>query len=138
MPFIYQRTVRFQETDAAGVVYFANILKICHEAYEESLEISGVILKEFFTNPSIAYPIVHANVDFFRPIACGDKLKIRLIPQKLTEEQFEIDYEIIIADLVVSKAVTRHVCIDTATRKKRQLPDAMNKWLQDLKFVPII
>ncbi|BAZ15601.1 thioesterase superfamily protein [Calothrix sp. NIES-4071] len=138
MPFIYHRTVRFQETDAAGVVYFANILKICHEAYEESLEVSGIILKEFFTNSPVAYPIIHANVDFFRPISCGDKLKIRLIPQKLTEEQFEIEYEIIIADLVASKAITKHVCIDTATRKKRQLSEAINKWLQEYKFVPII
>lgn len=138
MPFIYHRTVRFQETDAAGVLYFTNILKICHEAYEESLEVSGIILKEFFTNSSVAYPIIHANVDFFRPISCGDKLKIRLIPQKLSEEKFEIDYEIIIADLVASKAITRHVCIDTATRQKRQLSHAINKWIQEYKFVPII
>lgn len=137
MPFIYHRTVRFQDTDAAGVLYFANVLKICHEAYEESLEASGIILKEFFTNPSVAYPIIHANVDFFRPITCGDKLKIRLIPQKLNEEKFEIDYEIIIADLVASKALTRHACIDTATRHKKQLPNAMNKWIQEYKFVPI-
>ncbi len=138
MPFIYHRTVRFQETDAAGVLYFANILKICHEAYEESLEVSGIILKEFFTNSLVAYPIIHANVDFFRPISCGDKLKIRLIPQKLSEEKFEIDYEIIIADLVASKAITRHVCIDTGTRKKKQLSDAINKWIQEYKFLPII
>jgi 1,4-dihydroxy-2-naphthoyl-CoA hydrolase len=138
MPFIYHRTVRFQDTDAAGVVYFANVLKICHEAYEESLEVSGIILKEFFSNSSLAYPIIHASVDLFRPIFCGDKLKIRLIPQKLTEEKFEIDYEIIIADLVASKAITRHTCIDTATRQKKQLPNVMNKWLKELKFVPII
>ena len=34
MAFAYYYTVRFQDTDAAGVVYFANVLRICHEAYE--------------------------------------------------------------------------------------------------------
>jgi len=36
MPFTYSRTVHFADTDAAGVVFFANFLAICHEAYEES------------------------------------------------------------------------------------------------------
>ena len=97
MTFTYNRTVRFQDTDAAGVVYFANVLSICHEAYEESLAASGINLKDFFTNPSVAFPIVHASVDFFRPMFCGDNLVISLIPQKLGVDKFEITYEITVA-----------------------------------------
>ena len=37
MPFSYSRSVRFADTDAAGVVFFANYLALCHEAYEEAL-----------------------------------------------------------------------------------------------------
>ena len=77
MSFSYQRIIRFQDTDAAGVVYFANVLAMCHEAYEESLAASGINLKAFFSNSDIAIPIVHASVDFFRPMFCGDKIYIR-------------------------------------------------------------
>ncbi|MBD2021122.1 1,4-dihydroxy-2-naphthoyl-CoA hydrolase, partial [Leptolyngbya sp. FACHB-36] len=45
MPFVYSRTVRFSDTDAAGVVYFASALSICHEAYEASLAAVGVDLR---------------------------------------------------------------------------------------------
>ena len=48
MPFEYPRTIRFADTDAAGVVYFAQILSICHEAYEASLQASGIELRQFF------------------------------------------------------------------------------------------
>ncbi|TBR58521.1 acyl-CoA thioesterase [Mastigocladus laminosus UU774] len=130
MSFNYHRTVRFQDTDAAGVVYFANVLSICHEAYEESLEVSGINIKEFFNNSSVAYPIVHANVDFFRPTFCGDKLVVTLIPQKLSAEKFEINYEILVADVMVAKAFTRHVCIDTTSRQKTDLPQQMIEWLE--------
>jgi 1,4-dihydroxy-2-naphthoyl-CoA hydrolase len=130
MPFTYKRTVRFQDTDAAGVVYFANVLAICHEAYEESLAASGLNIKDFFSNPSVAFPIVHANVDFFRPMFCGDKLVIRLISQKLGVDKFEISYEIFVADLVVTKAITRHVCIDANTRTKRELTSKMIEWVE--------
>ena len=73
MPFTYKRTIRFQDTDAAGVVYFANVLNICHEAYEDSLVESGIKLKSFFQSTSTAITIVHASVDFFKPMFCGDK-----------------------------------------------------------------
>jgi 1,4-dihydroxy-2-naphthoyl-CoA hydrolase len=66
MPFTYLRTVHFQDTDAAGVVYFANVLAMCHEAYEASLAASGINLKAFFSNPEVAFPIIHASVDFYR------------------------------------------------------------------------
>lgn len=130
MSFIYNRTVHFKDTDAAGVVYFANVLSICHEAYEQSLEASNINLKDFFTNPSIAFPIVHANVDFLRPMFGGDKLVIGLMPQKLGVDKFEITYEITIADVVVAKAITRHVCIDAISRSKQELPDEIIQWLE--------
>ncbi|KAB8335330.1 acyl-CoA thioesterase [Scytonema tolypothrichoides VB-61278] len=130
MAFTYNRTIRFQDTDAAGVVYFANILSICHEAYEESLIVSGINLKDFFTNPSVAFPIVHANVDFFRPLYCGDNLVIRLMPQQLSVDRFEVAYEVIVGEVIAAKVVTRHVCIETSSRTKTELPENMKQWLE--------
>ena len=130
MAFTYYYTVRFQDTDAAGVVYFANILRICHEAYEVSLAASGINLKSFFTNPSVAFPIVHTNVDFLRPMYCGDNLMISLLAEKIGLDKFEITYEIIIDEVVVAKAITRHVCIDINSRNKLELPNYMNHWLE--------
>lgn len=130
MAFIYTRTVRFQDTDAAGVVYFANVLAMCHEAYEASLVVSGFDIKVFFSNPAVAFPIVHASVDFFRPLFCGDSLSISLIPQKLQNDNFEVAYEIAVGEKVAAKAITRHVCIDTKTRKRQELSMEIGLWLQ--------
>jgi 1,4-dihydroxy-2-naphthoyl-CoA hydrolase len=130
MPFTYNRTVRFSDTDAAGVVYFANVLSICHEAYEASLEASGINIKDFFSNTSVAFPIVHADVDFFRPMFCGDKLIISLIQQKVGVDKFEIAYEIVLDDVMLAKAVTRHVCIEVSSRNKTELSGEIVKWLE--------
>jgi 1,4-dihydroxy-2-naphthoyl-CoA hydrolase len=130
MSFTYQRTIHFQDTDAAGVVYFANILSICHEAYEESLGASGINLKSFFTNPSVAFPVVHTSVDFLRPMYCGDNLLVGLVPQKLSIGKFEITYEITLAGVVAAKAITRHVCINATSRTKQELPDEIINWLE--------
>jgi 1,4-dihydroxy-2-naphthoyl-CoA hydrolase len=104
-------------------------LRICHEAYEVSLAASGINLKSFFTNPSVAFPIVHANVDFLRPMYCGDNLMISLLAEKIGLDKFEITYEMIIDEVIVARAITRHVCIDASSKMKQELPDYMNNWL---------
>lgn len=132
MPFAYARTVRFQDTDAAGVVYFANVLAMCHEAYEASLAATEIDLKAFFSNPAIAIPIAHAEVDFFRPLFCGDQLQIQLMPQLLSAQEFIINYQVFSAEMsdrALCKAQTRHVCIDPTARARQDLPAMMLTWL---------
>ena len=76
MPFVYQRTIHFADTDAAGVVYFANYLSICHEAYEEALANAGVDLKTFFSDNGIMIPVAKSTADYLRPLMCGDKISV--------------------------------------------------------------
>ncbi|EKQ68976.1 putative thioesterase [Leptolyngbyaceae cyanobacterium JSC-12] len=132
MPFVYSRTVRFQDTDAAGVVYFANVLAMCHEAYEASLVSAGIDLKTFFSGSEIAIPIVHASVDFFKPMVCGDRLEIHLSVTQLKNSEFEIQYHLFgegNLEKPLSQALTRHVCIQVKPRSRRPLPEFMHQWL---------
>ncbi len=131
MSFSYSRTIRFQDTDAAGVVYFANALAMCHEAYEASIAASGINLKLFFSNQEAAIPIVRASVDFFHPMFCGDRINIYLTSKQLTTEKFETVYQIVMADSeqLVAKAICRHVCIDPIGRTKKEIPAELIQWL---------
>lgn len=132
MPFIYHRTIRFQDTDAAGVVYFANTLAMCHEAYEESLMASGIQAQQFFGDRAIALPIVRATVDYFRPAFCGDRHEIRLSPALQSDHKFEIHYEIRDREdreRLVSQAMTHHVCINPVNRQRQSLPQEVLDWL---------
>jgi 1,4-dihydroxy-2-naphthoyl-CoA hydrolase len=133
MPFIYQRTVHFADTDAAGVVFFANYLAICHEAYEEALSASGINLKTFFSDNGVVVPIAKSEADYRRPISCGDKLLVSVSPKSLTPDSFEISYEITRLgppDKCASKVRTEHVCIDSGTRARKSLPGSMAAWVQ--------
>jgi 1,4-dihydroxy-2-naphthoyl-CoA hydrolase len=133
MPFTYHRTIYFRDTDAAGVVYFANVLSICHEAYEASLAASGMNLREFFQAKSIALPIVHAAIDFSKPMFCGEQYAIQVSPTQLTESKFQITYQIALRnnpEYQSSQATTLHLCIDTATRTRTSFPPEVLLWLQ--------
>jgi 1,4-dihydroxy-2-naphthoyl-CoA hydrolase len=133
----YRRVIRLQDTDSAGVVYFANVLSICHEAYEAALAIAGVDLKAFFSGKPIAVPIVHASVDLRSPMFCGEEYEILVVPTQLNASKFEIRYRIerLVErsdpdDARISQALTVHVAIDAATRTRTELPASLVQWLQ--------
>jgi 1,4-dihydroxy-2-naphthoyl-CoA hydrolase len=135
MSFVYLRTIHFQDTDAAGVVYFANVLAMCHEAYESSLAQTGINLKEFFTHPGFALPIVHASIDFLHPMFCGQLYEIHVKPRAVDARKLEISYSLHLSkepESFASKATTVHVCINPVTRDRLNLPAEIMQWLHVL------
>ena len=133
MIFNYIRRVYLSDTDAAGVVYFAKGLEICHQAYEESLAAAGISLKQMLREKTIALPIVRAEIDFMRPLFCGDELQINLSASLISNNEFAIAYEIHTDNLerVLVKARTSHVCIDPQIRTRTDLPSIILEWLDN-------
>ena len=120
--FSYQRKIRFADTDAAGVVYFANLLSICHEAYEEYLSSLKIDLRSFFSDNLTAIPIIQAEIDFRKPLFCGDVIVVKFQPELISEQIFKINYQIFKDSLQVATASTKHITIDVQTRKNQSIP----------------
>lgn len=132
MPFEYYRTVRFADTDAAGVVFFARYLAICHEAYEEALAAAGMELGKFFAANAVVVPIARSECDYLRPLAPGDRLRVTVAPVALTAESFALRYELFRLgppEKLAARARTEHVCIAAATRQRQPLPPALAAWV---------
>ncbi|WP_396135768.1 acyl-CoA thioesterase [Chamaesiphon sp. VAR_69_metabat_338] len=136
MAFEYDYTIQFRDTDAAGVVYFASIISLCHVAYEASLIESDIDLKSFVSNPEFAVPITHVAADFLRPLYCGDRVSISLTPAEIDRGKFEIIYQILTLDAAATErqnlaatVTTKHVVIDPQTRKRQDLPRSLGEWL---------
>jgi 1,4-dihydroxy-2-naphthoyl-CoA hydrolase len=128
------RMVRFGDTDAAGVLHFHHLLRWCHEAYEESLERFGLSAAEIFPSPgnvpAIALPIVHCQADYLAPLVVGDPLAIRLEPRRLDPGCFELRSAFHCGEREAARALTRHLAIDSTSRRRCPLPDPINRWLE--------
>ncbi|NJM97724.1 MAG: acyl-CoA thioesterase [Phormidesmis sp. RL_2_1] len=145
MSFVYHRVIRFHQTDAAGVVYFANLLTLCHEAYEASLAEAGIALSSFFSQANgLAVPIIHTAADFYRPLVCGDAIAITLTPVQLSPYSFEITYSIasdippgqttekkttVDPQKPIATALTRHICIKTGESRRCPITPDLARWL---------
>jgi 1,4-dihydroxy-2-naphthoyl-CoA hydrolase len=77
-------------------------------------------------------PITHASIDFFKPMFCGDRIAITLTPELLSSSEFQINYQLLFAeqDKAIAKAITKHTCIDVATRKRCNLYPALLRWFE--------
>jgi 1,4-dihydroxy-2-naphthoyl-CoA hydrolase len=126
--------VRFGDTDAAGVMHFHQLLRWCHEAYEESLERFGISSAEIFPAPGhplkLLLPITQCSADFLAPLVCGDPLAITLQPLQLDPTAFEVSYRFSSDGKPVAQGLTRHQCISASERKKTALSEGMAHWLQ--------
>ena len=132
MPFTYLRTIHFPDTDAAGVVFFARYLSICHEAYEEALGAAGINLQQFFSKTEVVVPISKSSADYLRPLRCGDKVRVTVKPTKLTENTFAVDYQMTRIgppEKLVAEVRTCHVCIRESTRERAAFPPELAAWI---------
>jgi 1,4-dihydroxy-2-naphthoyl-CoA hydrolase len=133
MAFSYLRTARLADTDAAGVVFFPRILAICHEAYEEALAAGGVKLEDLLGGNGVVVPIAKSTAEFLRPIRCGDKLRVSVVAEPLSENSFALNFEVVKLGAVEKTAArvrTEHVCTAPAKRARAPLPAPLAAWVR--------
>lgn len=132
MPFTYTRTIHLADTDAAGVVYFARTLSLCHEAYEEALAAAGIRLAALLGAEDLIVPISKSEAEYLRPLQSGDKVRISLSPEPLSENSFAIKFEVVrlgSAEKVAARVRTEHVCTSPSKRERVPLPPKMAAWV---------
>jgi len=123
-------TIRLHDTDAAGILFFANQLKIVHDVYEQFMTRIDFPFRRRFEERDFYLPIVHTEADFFQPLAVGDTVEIILKIEAVGNSSFTLAYTLTDLDgIVVGTARTVHVTVDPATWKKIPLPEAFRKAL---------
>lgn len=122
--FEYRHTVKLHETDAAGVLFFANQFRIAHDAYEALLANIGFPIASFFKERGYYLPIVHAGADYTAPLFVGTELIIAVAVAEIGSSSFTLKYEIRDSTGRPAGSVkTVHVSIDAAKKQKINLPE---------------
>ena len=128
--FTYKTKIRLHDTDAAGIIFFANQFKIIHDAYEEFLEELGLSIQTILKKTGYFQPIVHAESQYKAPLYVGDKIIITVKVGHVGKTSFLLEYSIKRGKTLVGTAKTVHVTIDQKTSKKISLPPALRKALE--------
>lgn len=131
--FIHRRTVRLQDTDATGVLYFPEQLKMALEAFEDFLSHHQMPLRQLIDSPYLL-PVVHAEADYLAPVMVGDELEIHLTVESVGTKSVTLAYRFvdIKRKIDVGTAKIIHVTVDQQTRQSVPIPDILRPFLQPL------
>src|SRR5579863_2587067 len=127
--FKYTAKIRLHDTDAGGIIFFANQFNIIHDAYEDLLEKFGWSFQKMLKGTNYFLPIVHAESDYKTPVLVGDKIAVAIKVGHIGKTSFSFEYTLKRGSTLVGTAKTVHVTINQKTRKKIPLPPAMRKAL---------
>lgn len=131
--FTYQTKIKLHETDASGVIFFANQFKIIHDAYELLLEEIGFSFPELIRGKDFFLPIVHAESGYKVPLFVGDVLDIRVKVEKVGQTSFTLAYTLVNGrQKTVGTGRTVHVTVSKKTRRKITLPGDLRAKLEKL------
>jgi 1,4-dihydroxy-2-naphthoyl-CoA hydrolase len=121
--FRYPYTIGLHDTDAAGLIFAPNIIRICLHAYEALLEDVGFGIARLFEQKTMGLPIVHIEADFARPLTVGRKVEILARVSHMGKTSCRMVYEVHDASAAVcATAATVQVCVDPRTRRPMELP----------------
>ena len=107
-----ERAVRFEEVDAAGIVFFARFLGFAHEAMERLFEGADGGYVGLVMHRKIGFPAVNVNCDYQAPLRYGDAMRIECAVERLGTRSATLRHRLVRGDGVVS-AVVRHTIVVT-------------------------
>lgn len=125
--FRRELSIRFQDVDAAGIIFYPNVLALCHDLYVDFLAAHGSPLHETLRGPWIA-PIRHAEADYLRPLRFGDRVSAEIVAAHVEPEaptEVTLGYRLAIQETVHAVAQTVHTFVDPATFKRVPVPDVL-------------
>ncbi len=129
--FEHRLRVRFQHTDPAGIVFFANILVYCHEAFEEFMRAGGIPLESLIGKREQVLPIGHAEATFKRPFRAGQLVKVNVSVGRLGDRSFRLVYDLFGEnDEHLATAATVHVSVDPATGRSTGIAPQLRALLE--------
>src|SRR6202034_2418625 len=79
-PFVWQARVYWEDTDAGGIVYYANYLRFLERARSEWLRARGVSQLALARDPGVVFSVVALEAQYRRPARLDDMLSISCEP----------------------------------------------------------
>lgn len=124
MPSAFDWTVRvyYEDTDAGGIVFYANYLKFFERARTEWLRAAGVGQQELLEAEGAAFVVKSASLDYHAPARLDDVLTIRTTVEKLGRASVQFAQQAWKGELLLTSASVKVGCVDTATMRPRSLP----------------
>jgi acyl-CoA thioester hydrolase len=123
--------VYYEDTDAAGIVYYANYFRFIERGRTEFLRTLGHD-QHAMMQEGIAFAVRSANAEFLKPAKLDDLLTVETSVASLGRAQMTFVQRILRDHELLLDAKIRVVCIDPVRGKPIPMPRALHEQLSAL------
>ena len=123
--FAWPVRVYYEDTDAAGVVYYANYLKYMERARTEWLRASGFDQIELAERYGVIFVVRSAAIEYLAPARFNDELQVTVELIKVGAGQIDLVQRVLRGDALLAKAAVKVACVARTTMRPTRLPQPL-------------
>jgi acyl-CoA thioester hydrolase len=124
-------TVYFEDTDTAGVVYYANYLKFMERARSDMIRAVGVDQNEVLRQGGGAYYVADCHIRYLKPARLGDDLRVISTVEQVRAVSVVIHQRVMRGGEQLADARVTAAFLDANGRPQRQPRD----WVERFKSI---
>lgn len=125
MPNALKIKIYYEDTDAGGVVYYANYLRYMERARTEFLLEHGIDVADYHRKGYL-FAVVDVDIHYKRAAKLGDAVDIMTSIEKMTNVTISIHHRVQRGTELLAEANVRLACIDL-NGKPQKLPEGIRK-----------
>jgi len=124
-------SVYFEDTDAYGIVYYANYLKFMERARSDMIRAVGVDQAAELRASGSAYAVVEVDIKYKRPGRLGDDLVVASTVEQVRASSVDIQQRVMRGAELLTQARVTAAFLDGEGRPRRQPKD----WVQKFELI---
>ena len=129
--FTFKLKVYYEDTDAGGVVYYANYLKFLERARSDTLENLGFTNKSLIEENGTYIIVKSCNINYIKPALLEDDLEIKSNIKEITKTSFFMSQKVFKGNDLITEGEVHLVTIDKKG-KPIKTPEILKKELEKL------
>ena len=129
VPFRLTLRVYWEDTDAGGVVFYANYLKFFERARTEWLRHLGVGQQALLERTGALFVVTDTQVSYRAPARLDDLLEVSVALQRLGSASMTLAQQAWRGQTLVAEGEIRIGCVDQGTFRPRRIPIELTQTL---------
>ena len=125
--FSFPVRVYYEDTDTAGIVYYANYLRYLERGRTEWLRALGVEQLRLAQETGLVFAVRSLNIEYLKPARLDDRLAVLTALTLLGRAQVTLKQQIERSGETLVEASVRIACLDTKKMKPAALPEEIRR-----------
>jgi acyl-CoA thioester hydrolase len=129
-PFRWPVRVYYEDTDAAGIVYYANYLKFMERARTEWLGAQGLALAALESEYHAVFVVHRLDIEYRQPARLGDALGVTMTPLERGRSRLVVAQDVLRDGELLARARVTLALVDRRTWRLMRMPAPLQACLE--------